>query len=243
MITSATSDRITTITLDRPERHNALTTVACHDLADAVHAGVSTGTRAILLTGTGSSFCSGADLSDAIDRPFRDALYAMLHAVADAPVPVVAAVHGPAIGAGAQLAIAADLRITGPHAVFAVPTARIGLSVDPWTIQRLVGLAGHGTARSILLGSRRIGAAEALRCGLADEAGDLDRALDQARAIAGLAPLTVRYSKKVLNALIAQQPVDDPELDAAFEACWRSDDLREGRLAIAERRSPVFEGR
>ena len=137
MIQQARRDGVAVLTLDRAEKHNALNTELCGQLREALESAVDEGARAIVVTGTGPSFCSGADLAEVYTADFRDALYAMLHAVAEAPVPVIAAVNGAAIGAGTQLAIAADFRVVSPAAFFEVPTARLGLAVDPWTIRRL----------------------------------------------------------------------------------------------------------
>ncbi len=79
------------------------------------------------------------------------------HRLATLPIPVIAAVNGPAIGAGTQLAIACDLRVAGPTARFAVPTAKLGLAVDPWSVRRLASLAGGGSARAMLLGVDTLG--------------------------------------------------------------------------------------
>lgn len=235
-------DRVAMLTLSRPEKRNALSVELCHRLREAVAEAPARGARAVVLTGTGSSFCSGADLGEVYTAEFRDALYAMLHAVTDAPVPVVAAVNGPAIGAGTQLAIAADLRVAAPAAVFGVPTARIGLAVDPWTIRRLALLAGNGAARAMLLAGTQLDAEAAEAAGLADRFGGVDDALAWAREMAALAPLTVAYSKRVLNQL-AGPLLADNDLEAAFEACWTSEDFAEGRRARAEKRPPRFEGR
>lgn len=242
MITTSAHDRTIVVALDRPGRRNALTTALCHAVRDAVGKAVADGARAIVLTGAGTSFCSGADLDEVYTADFRDALYAMLHTVTDAPVPVVAAVNGPAIGAGTQLAIAADLRVAAPGAVFGVPTAKIGLAVDPWTIRRLALLAGNGTARALLLACDQLDAAAARACGLVERLGEVEDAIAWAQGMSALAPLTVAYSKQVLNELF--EPVlDEAELDAAFEACWFSADFAEGRMARTEKRPPVFEGR
>ena len=99
------------IRLDRTERRNALDTAHCRDLHAAVDAALADGARVLVLTGEGTAFCSGADLDTVGDPDFLAALYGMLHRLAEVPVPVVAAVHGPAIGAGTQLALAADLRV------------------------------------------------------------------------------------------------------------------------------------
>lgn len=243
MIELSWRGRAAVLTLDRPDKHNALTVELCGQIQAAVE---SVGeARAIVLAGNGRSFCSGADLDEVYTAEFRTALYRMLHAVTDAPVPVVAAVHGAAIGAGTQLAIAADFRFAGPVARFAVPTARIGLAVDPWTIRRLALLAGNGTARRMLLACDTIDADTALARGLADRPGGLDDALDWAAGMTDLAPLTVGYSKRVLNEVFEPELGDDvaKDLDAAFEACWASDDFAEGRLSRTEKRSPVFRGR
>ena len=243
MIELSWRDQVAVVTLDRPDKHNALNIELC----DRIRTTVETvrDARAIVIAGSGRSFCSGADLDEVYTAEFRSALYRMLHAVTDVPVPVTAAVHGPAIGAGTQLAIAADFRVVGPAARFAVPTARIGLAVDPWTIRRLALLAGNGTARRMLLACDPIDADTALACGLADRPGTPDDALAWAAGMADLAPLTVGYSKRVLNEVFEPDLDDDvaKDLDAAFEACWASDDFAEGRLSRTEKRSPVFRGR
>ena len=241
MIAVSTADRVGLVELDRPDRRNALDAAQCRRLVDAVAELVDADVRVIVLTGRGSSFCSGADLDEVHTDGFRDALHAALRAVTDAPVPTVAAVNGPAIGAGTQLAIACDLRIADPSAVFGVPTAQIGLAVDPWTVRRLARLAGGGTARSVLLACDRIDAALAHSRGLVDRIGDRAAALEWAAGIAGLAPLTLRYSALALDR--DDLADDDPALLTAFETCWGSDDRDEGRRARLERRPPVFRGR
>lgn len=249
MIEVKSRGRVALVTLNRPEKRNALDTAVCGQLRDAVRGALAEGARAIVLTGAGSSFCSGADLDAVYGPEFRDALYDMLRTVVDVPVPVVAAVNGPAIGAGTQLAIAADLRVVEPGAAFAVPTARNGLAVDPWTIRRLSLLVGNGVARQLLLACSSLSADDALARGLADRAGSLDDALAWAESMVDLAPLTVAYNKRVLNAVF------EPELDVtpgaavakelleAFEGCWSSADLDEGRLARKQKRPPRFTGR
>jgi len=241
-ISTESRERLEVITLDRPRKRNALTIELCWQLGDAVTSAVTRGARAIVLTGAGTSFCAGADLDEVHSEDFRDALYTMLHTVADVPVPVVAAVNGPAIGAGVQLAIAADLRIVAPAAVFGLPTAKIGLAVDPWTIRRLALLGGPGTARSLLIACDQVDADAACRCGLAERAGSLPQAIEWADGMTALAPLTVAYSKQVLNKLF-EPPLSDAALNSAFEAFWASRDFAEGRRAHAEKRRPEFEGR
>ncbi len=234
MISRHRDGDVAVIEIDRHERRNALDVAHCDALRDAVQTG---GARAIVITGAGSSFCSGADLGAVYDAAFRDALYAMLGAVTDLSVPVLAAVNGPAIGAGAQLALACDLRVAAREATFAIPTARLGIAVTPWTIRRLALLSGTGTAQAMLIGGEALDAARALQCGLASRLGDRAAALAWARELAELAPLSLAYAKKALN---YEQATD---LSNDFEACWASDDAAEGQRARAEKRPPQFRGR
>ena len=245
LVDLALRGRTAVITLQRPEKRNALTIELCDLIRDAVTTAVADGARSLVITGAGTSFCSGADLDNVYTEEFRDALYGMLRTVTQAPVPVVAAVNGPAIGGGTQLAIACDVRVVGPTAVFGIPTAANGLAVDPWTIRRFALLAGGGTARAALLGVDRIDAARAHTLGLAERTGSVEDAIGWAEQMAELAPLTLAYSKRTLNAML-EPDLDGPlgaELDAAFEQCWSSADLAEGRAARAEKRPPRFEGR
>ena len=245
MISQHRDGDVAVIEIDRHERRNALDAAHCDGLRAAVREQTDGGARALVITGDGSSFCSGADLGGAYDEAFRDALYAMLTAITDARVPVLAAVNGPAIGAGTQLALACDLRVAAPAAAFAIPTARLGLAVDPWTIRRLAALAGGGTVQAVLIGCDTLDAAAALRCGLASRLGDRAAALAWARELAALAPLTLAYSKQVLNQASgsASGAAADSELIKAYEACWASDDCAEGQRARADKRPPRFQGR
>jgi len=243
MIELSWRDRVAVLTLDRPEKHNALTVELCHRIRGALDEAAEA--RVVVITGRGRSFCSGADLDEVYTADFRDALYAMLHAVTDLPKPVVAAVNGAAIGAGTQLAIAADFRVVAPLARFGVPTAKIGLAVDPWTIRRLALIAGNATARRLLLACDEVDAVAAGGCGLADRSGSTEDALSWATEMTAFAPLTQAYSKRVLNAVF-EPAFGGPlsaDLDAAFEGCWTSEDFAEGRRSRAEKRPPIFRGR
>lgn len=241
MIDRTDHGRVTVLTLQRPAKHNALNIAVCEALRAAVAGALADGARALVLTGSGTSFCSGADLDEVYTANFRDALYGMLRAVLDAPVPVLAAVNGPAIGGGTQLALAADLRVVAPGARFGVPTAKLGLAVDPWTIRRLAQLAGHGPARTMLLACEEVDAPGALACGLADRPGNLEVTVAWAQRMTELAPLTLAYNKQVLNS-VAEPTTDEAGLLAGFEGCWTSADLAEGQTARAEKRRPVFGG-
>ena len=237
MLATRRDGPVTVLELQREERRNALDLDLCRALAAESQQAVDDGARVIVVTGAGTAFCSGADLGGVYGNEFIEALYGMLHGLTRLPVPVVAAVNGPAIGAGTQLALACDLRVADAAAKFGVPTARNGMAVDAWTMRTLAEVAGGGVARRLMLAAETIDRDEALHCGLADRPGDLDAALAWAHEIATLAPLTLAHNKLVLNGGA------DQAVQASFDACWASDDVREAATARTERRTPVFTGR
>ncbi|EFQ83168.1 enoyl-CoA hydratase/isomerase family protein [Aeromicrobium marinum DSM 15272] len=239
VLSSERDGDVVLLTLRRPERRNALNTELCRAIHAAVDEAVEAGARVLVVTGEGTAFCSGADLGGVYGDEFLDALYGMLHHLAKVPVPIVAAVNGPAIGAGTQLAMACDLRVADESAVFAVPTGRNGMAVDAWTIRTLAQLAGSGPARRLMLAAESLDRDAALGHGLADRSGTLDVAIDWARDIATLAPLSLAHNKLVLNGSAA----DDDAIAASFTAVWASEDVREGAAARAEKRRPTFTGR
>ena len=228
--------------IDRPERRNALDIEHCYRLADAVDHCIGQGARALMVTGAGSSFCAGADFAEVTRPEFRGALRRAVDALTGAAPPVVAAVNGPAIGAGLQLAVACDLRITAEAGRFALPTAQLGLAVDAWTVRRLALLIGAGTAAGLLLAGDELDAPASVAVGLSNRMGGRDEAWALTTRVAGLAPLTLSFYKQVLGTL-AGTPVPEADLDAALERCWASADLVEGQRARDERRAPRFEGR
>lgn len=237
-------DDVVVLELQRDERRNALNLELCQAVHAAVDEAVEAHVRAIVVTGHGSVFCSGADLGGVYGPEFLEALYGMLHHLTRVPVPIVAAVNGPAIGAGTQLAIACDLRVADVSATFAVPTAKNGMAVDAWTIRTLAQLAGAGPARRLMLAAESLDRDGALACGLADRAGTLDDAIAWTHEIARLAPLTLAHNKLILNGTQADgSAIDEGAIEASFEAVWASDDVREAAAARAEKRPPVFKGR
>lgn len=242
MITAQSQDQVAILTIDRDDKRNALDVSHLDGIRDAVVRAVEGGCRALMITGAGKAFSAGADLDGVYTGGFRTALYGALRTIATAPVPVIAAVNGPAIGAGTQLAIACDLRVSSPTAVFAVPTARNGLAVDPWTIRRLSVLAGGATARALLLACESFDAETAHARGLTDRIGTTFDAIELATQIATFAPSSLQYSKHALNVLMEPDQWDDI-LDSGFEKCWCSADFEEGQHARAQRRAPVFDGR
>ncbi|WP_084611636.1 enoyl-CoA hydratase [Tomitella biformata] len=234
---------VVVLELCREERRNALNTQMCDDIRVAAEAAVAEGARALLLTGRGDVFCAGADLSgDVYSGRFPLALVWMLDVLQTLPVPVLAAVNGPAIGAGVQLALACDLRVVAEDARFEVPVAKNGLTVHNWTIRRLSDVVGGGPARTMLLGARAMFAPEALERGLANVLGELPAALAWAHELAALAPLSLRHLKMVFNDDGARDQATPAQADA-FQAAWNSADKNEARQARKEGRAPEFQGR
>lgn len=237
MIATSRDQDVVIIELQREDRRNALDLELCNAIRAAVDEAVASGARAIVITGQGSAFCSGADLSGVYGPDFLEALYGMLHHLTRVPVPIIAAVNGAAIGAGTQLAMACDLRVADETATFAVPVARNGLAVDAWTIRTLVALAGAGPARRMMIAAAALDRQQALGHGLVDVAGTLADAIAWAHEIAGLAPLSIAHSKLVLNG-----STDDSAIEKSFADVWASADVQEAALARSERRRPVFRG-
>jgi enoyl-CoA hydratase len=239
-------------TIDRQERRNALNAELCAQLRG--HLEQSGELRAIVITGAGTAFCSGADLvtrfaadGDATTDTFRPAFEEALDAIVAHPAPVVAAINGPAIGAGMQLAVACDVRVAALGARLAIPGGKLGIHLSARNIWRLAELVGQGAARDFLLAGRTVDAEEALHLGLVQyvEHDALGAAFALAGEIAASAPLTVRGHKRALNLIADAQwlGVDARAEIAELEArAFASNDLREGMAAFAEKRSPNFHG-
>lgn len=241
MIHAERRDRTLLVTIDRPERRNAVDHDALASLGDAIRSAQDDEVRALVLTGAGGHFCAGADLSELEDAAFAALLRAVLHGLRDLPRPVIAAVEGAVLGAGMQLAAACDLRVTTPDAIFGIPAVRLGVAVDHWTIQRLALDWGFGPARAMLVAGEPFSGEDALRLGFAHRPGGLGEALDWADELAGRAPLTIATHKLGLTRLEADVATD-PTYQAAFRRTWASADLAEGMVAFREKRPPRFEG-
>lgn len=243
MIGITLDDSVLVIELQRPERRNALNSQLVDELQAAFeNAASNDDVRAIVLTGQGSVFCAGADLSsDVFATNLTDKALALNRTIDRTPMPVIAALNGPAIGAGVPLAMICDLRVVHPDAYFQLPTSRYGLALDNWSIRRLASLAGYGRARAMLLAAEKLTADEALLSGMANRLGTVDDARTWAHEIAGLAPLALQHAKRVLN--------DDGAYDEPaplhkelFDRAWASQDVIEAQVARFEKRPPRFQG-
>jgi enoyl-CoA hydratase len=241
---------------DRPERRNAMNAEIVDELRG--HLERNHHLRAIVFAGEGSSFCAGADivrrteehtgLAHGKQDSFRPAFERLCDEIDSHPAPIIAAVHGPAIGAGTQLVVACDFRVAGPDAVFGIPASKLGIVLSPANVRRLVQLVGHHNARDLLVTSRYVDRDEANRLGLVTRYVDHARggALAFASEIAALAPITVQSHKRAVNLMNAVGLLDDDAADEvrALELkAFLSDDLQEGLAAFAEKRTANFEGR
>lgn len=243
--------RVATVTLDRPEALNAISTELAVALAEAVEPlATDPEVRAVVLTGAGQrAFCVGADLKQRAgfdDHGWfvqREAFRRGFAAVRRCPLPTVAAVRGFALGGGTELALACDLVVAADDAIFGLPEVRLGLVPAGGGTQLLVRRVGRSAARDLVLTGRRVGADEARRLGLADRvvprAEVLATAAALAAEIAGNAPTAVRMAKWALEV------GGDLPVEAAMEVedqAWRravlSGDRREGIAAWMEKRDP-----
>ncbi len=246
-----------TITLNRPERLNAMAPAmadeigaAFYDLGDA---------RAVLITGAGKGFCSGADLAArgersafqtkggshlALQNHYNPAVSQVLRA----PVPVICAVNGPAAGVGCSLALAGDFVLAGKSAYFLQAFVNIGLIPDggsTWLLSRAIGRAR--ATRMMMLGEK-IGAEQAEEWGLIYKAVDDDVLMDEARALAeklANGP-TVAYAtmkKNIATALDGALPEVFLAEAEGQRLAGMSEDAREGGMAFLEKRKPVFKGK
>ena len=242
MIGITQAEAVMTIELQRPERRNALNSQLVDELREAMQKASPETVRAIVLTGQGTVFCAGADLSgDAFAADYPDRLIELHKVMDQALIPVIGFINGPAIGAGLQLAMRCDLRVVGPDAFFQFPTSKYGLALDNWSIRRLSSLVGHGRARAMLLTAEKLTAEVALQTGMANRIGTLADAQAWAAEIAGQAPLAIQHAKRVLN--------DDgsweepwPEHRELFDKAWASQDVIEAQIARVEKRPPKFQG-
>ena len=235
-------DRVLVITIDRPERRNAVDHANLLALSEAQRAAAEGGARVVVLTGAPPAFSAGADLNGVEDGAFVAALMAALRGFTELGAITLAAVDGPALGAGTQLAIACDLRMATPTSVFGIPAAKLGLAVDRWTIERVAREFGWSIARAMLLGAVTYRGEQLHVTGGVHRLGELADALVWADELAQLAPLTISTHKLGLErAAAAVGP--DPVFDQAFAATWASTDVAEGRRAFLAKRRPNFEGR
>ena len=248
------TDGYAVIALNRPEVMNALNTQMRAEILDAVQSAEKSA-RAIVLTGTGRAFCSGQDLGDRatvastdLERTLRDEYTPMLRAIFDCAIPTISAVNGPAAGAGANLALAADVVIASESAVFLQAFARIGLIPDAGGTYWLPRQVGFARAMGAALFAEPVTARQAADWGMIWEiAPEADfEALWRARAAKLASGPTVAYAniKKALRESYSNTLEEQLLIEARLQGqCGKTRDFREGVLAFMEKRPAQYEGR
>lgn len=241
------------LTLDRPAAGHALDEALIAALRARLDAAASDAAlRCVVLTGSGRFFCAGGDLkayrdledAAALERVFG-AARALLDAIEAHPLPVIAAIDGFALGGGAELALACDLRVAGEGASLGFPQLRLGI-IPGWDgMERLAGLVGRGSAMRLLLTGERLAAGPAQALGLVDVVAPvaLDAALDVAARLDRAAPLAIRGAKEAMRALSLPRDGSRAAAAAIFARLWFTEDHREAERAFAEKREPRFHGR
>lgn len=243
---------------DNPERLNAVTfamkqaipgIMAAFDSDDEV--------RVVVILGAGErAFVSGADVTEFGElrstpesiRVYDEVTDRMWDSLHELKKPLIALVRGFALGGGLEAALRADLRIAAENAEFGIPAAKIGLGLSFENTDELMRVIGPAHAADLLLTGRRMGAEEALACGLVNRVVALDEiegvVRELAAEIASNAPLAVRQLKANMRASeLPAEERDRAQLDALEAECYASEDYAEGRRALAEKRRPEFIGR
>lgn len=243
---------ICTITINRPERKNALNQAVIRGLLDAVRsAGEDVQTRVIIIRGASQqSFSDGLDMDGtALDIKPETAGEHVSRAIEECPCLVMAMVYGYAIGPGLGLAVACDLRIAADNAHLGMINVKMGGMYHPEGMWRLIQTVGLPRARRMFFTGRLLGANEAREIGLVDwvvPTGQLEKTTyDLAREMADNAPLSMSGTKKAIACMMRSQTLDSPTNDAIQalrEVIVRSQDWEEGRRAFAGKRKPVFKG-
>ena len=245
---------VAVITLNRPDMMNALNTQMRAEITHAMKA-AEKDARVVVLTGAGKAFCSGQDLGDGgnaasldLERTLRDEYVPMLKAIFDCRVPTISAVNGPAAGAGANLALAADVVIASDEAYFIQAFTRIGLIPDAGGTYWLPRQMGTAKAMGAALFADKISAQQACDWGMiyetAPAATFLEHVQGRAAHLAQGPTVAYRQLKKAIRASYDNSLDEQLALEAKLQGrCGKTRDFQEGVVAFLDKRAAVFEGR
>jgi len=242
------------ITINRPDRYNAISLATLAELREAAeHAAEDDAVRVITITGAGDrAFASGSDLSEVLYRDFRKALEPIVQGLADqlerTPKPTIAAINGVCMGGGLEVALGCDLRIATPNARFATPEGKLGIIPGGGATARLPRIVGRGWGMHMLLMGEPIDAEQALQIGLVTRLVPQDGLLDEARRmaehLASFAPFVPRTMKAMVHfgmeASLAGALMFEKYAQGALV---QTEDKTEGITAFLEKRKPEFKGR
>jgi len=249
------SDAIGVLTLNRPDNRNSMTPELLDAFLAATAQARAADLRALVVTGTGSCFCSGADFKSQVQRGGEQrapsersyAMYEPFLSLLDIAAPVIGALNGHTVGGGFGLALVCDLRIGARDAKYGANFVKLGLAPGmaiSYLLPRLIGVA---RANELLLTGRLVDGAEAERLGILNRAVAADAVLEEAlalaRTIADNAPLAVRSTKRAIQRGLDLQIRDAARLEAHAQAeSLATSDAKEGIAALLAKRSPVFTG-
>jgi enoyl-CoA hydratase/carnithine racemase len=248
-------DHVGIVSLNRPEVRHAVTLSMWRELAQMFSSlAQDDDIRAIVLTGSGSDFCVGADVSEFgrlrenkdQSAEYEIAVDSCSAAIANVSKPVIAAISGYCLGGGCHLALACDFRLADHSAKLGIPSAKLSIVYGVKSVQRLLAIAGLANAKRMLYSGERYDAAQALAMGLVDEIRDdaLSAAIGLAGILARNAPLSIAGAKFMLNHLsMGEGALDVAAAQRMIDLAADSEDFREGRRAFAEKRPPRFRGR
>ena len=248
--------QVAVVTINRPQKKNCCTKAMWFELGRLFGELDKDGdVRAIVLTGAGENFCTGADISEFAEvrgdadqaADYARAVLAAEHGIAEVSKPVIAAIRGYAVGGGCGLIVCADFRVSDRSGRFGVPAARLSIVYGMDGLQKLASIVGVTNAKKIMYTAKRFTAEEAADMGLVDMLVDgdpVEAAIEFADSMAGNAPLSIMGHKIGLNAVAAGRmaETEDSYRDLQMQAS-ESEDYREGRTAFMEKRTPVFQGR
>lgn len=250
------NERIATVTLNKPDKRNALNFEMWKMLADIFNALSADDTvRCIILRGAGGqAFSAGADIEEfsrtrnsaAQSRVYSQTTHAAMRAISECGHPTVALIQGACVGGGLEISTMCDMRICGASSRFGVPINRLGLVVSYDELRGLTSLVGKAGTLEILLEGRVFGAEEALAKGLVNRVMPDNEVVAEAEALAKRislgAPLVARWHKKFLRRMEDPAPLTEAELDEAHH-CFDTEDFRIGYQAFLDKTKPSFQGR
>lgn len=251
----AVSDRVATITVNRPDKLNALNDATMAELGQAIEqVRADAAVAGVVLTGAGRAFVAGADIAELRSKSGPE-IYALARRGQEvfrrfetSPKPVIAAVNGFALGGGCELAMACHVRIAAEGAKFGQPEVKLGITPGYGGTQRLTRLVGRGLALQLLLTGEMIDANEAFRIGLVNRVVPTgEQAVEAARAMIGQmlanGPLALAQCIEVVNRGADISIEEALALEAAaFAMLASTEDMREGTSAFLEKRAPAFRG-